>query len=338
MKRLLFAWMLLSALLTASALGQDDENREATGLPRKIGISPAGSPMIVSGKVTLEGAEQLRRPPIIRVTVLVGGIPFTATNAQKQGYYYLREIPRQSLSLLVEVDGTEVSRQVLMPSGMGNLTIDVSVPWIILRSAVKPGVINVRDAYMRSESAEVSFKKALEAVRSGKDSDAIKMFDAILGSDKNDYEAWTELGNIYFKRKSASNAEAAYYKAIELKRNYFTALINLGKLYFSLKRFDDAVLVLSNAAKSNPESADAHHFLGESYLQLKKGSMAVPEFEAAIKIAPEEKAELHLRLASLYDAANLKKKAVEEYKAFLKKRPDYSEKEKFEKYIKDNEK
>lgn len=338
MKRVLLGFVLISAFLTIFAAGQDDENREATGLPRKIGISPVGSPMIVSGKVTLEGAEQLRRQPVIRVTAMVGGIPFATTNAQKLGYYYLRDIPRQSVSLVVEVDGTEVTRQVLVASGMGNLTIDVTVPWIVLRSAVKPGVIIVRDAYVRSESAEVTFQKALETVRTGKDADAIKIFDTILGTDKNDYEAWTELGNIYFKRNLAANAEAAYYKAIELKRTYFTALINLGKLYFSLKRFDDAVLVLSNAARSNPESADAHHFLGESYLQLKKGSMAVPEFEAALKIAPDEKAELHLRLASLYDAANMKKKAVDEYKAFLKKRPDHSEKEKIEKYIKDNEK
>lgn len=337
MKRLLFALILVSVFLSAFAAGQDDENREATGLPRKIGISPAGSPMIVSGKVTLEGAEQLRRQPVIRVTALVGGIPFAVTNAQKLGYYYLRDIPRQSVSLLVEIDGTEVSRQILTPSGMGNLLIDVSVPWIVLRSAVKPGVINVRDAYSRSESSEANFLKALESVRAGKDAEAIKLFDAMLAADKNDYESWTELGNIYFKRNIASNAEAAYYKAIELKRDYFTALINLGKLYFSLKRFDDAVLVLSNAAKSNPESADAHHFLGESYLQLKKGSLAVPELTSALKIAPDEKAEIHLRLASLYDAANLKKKAAEEYKAFLKKRPDHPEKEKFEKYIKDNE-
>lgn len=336
MKRLLFALITISALLTTFAAGQDDENREATGLPRKIGISPAGSPMIVSGRVTLEGSEQLRRQPVIRVTAMVGGIPFATTNAQKLGYYYLRDIPRQSLSLIVEVDGTEVSRQVLVASGMGNLTVDVSVPWIVLRSAVKPGVINVRDAYLRSESAEANFQKALDAGRSGNVAEAVKLFDTILNTDKDDYEAWTELGNIYFKRNLASNAEAAYYKAIELKRDYYTALINLGKLYFSLKRFDDAVLVLSNAAKANPESADAHHFLGESYLQLKKGSLAVVEFTSALKVAPDEKAELHLRLAALYDAANMKKKAVEEYKTFLKKRPDHPEKARFQKYIAEN--
>ena len=158
----------------------------------------------------------------------------------------------------------------------------------------------------------------------------------MLAADPKDYEAWTELGNIYFRKKATDNAEAAYFKAIELKRDYFVALVNLGKLYFSVKRFDDAILVLTNAVKANAESADAHHFLGESYLAVKKGSLAVPELNAAIKLDPTGKSDLHLRLAALYDGAGLKQKAAAEYKLLLEKRPDHPDKAKFEKYISDN--
>ena len=56
----------------------------------------------------------------------------------------------------------------------------------------------------------------------------------------------------------------------------------------------------------------------------------------AIRLAPNEKADLHLRLGALYNAAGAKPQAVNEYKLFLQKRPDYKEKEKLEKYIKDN--
>jgi tetratricopeptide (TPR) repeat protein len=71
-------------------------------------------------------------------------------------------------------------------------------------------------------------------------------------------------------------------------------------------------------------------------LQAKKGSKAVIFFNKAIELAPTEKAELHLRLASLYDAANLKDRAVAEYKLFLGKVPNHPEKARIEKYIKDN--
>lgn len=83
-------------------------------------------------------------------------------------------------------------------------------------------------------------------------------------------------------------------------------------------------------------SADAQHYLGEAYLQAKKGSKAVGYLNEAIRLAPIEKAEIHLRLASLYNGAGLKDKAVEEYKMFLEKVPNYKEKEKIEKYIKEN--
>ena len=56
----------------------------------------------------------------------------------------------------------------------------------------------------------------------------------------------------------------------------------------------------------------------------------------AVELAPQEKAEIDLRLAMLYNAAGLKDRASGEYKAFLKKFPDHPEKAKLEKYIADN--
>jgi len=49
-------------------------------------------------------------------------------------------------------------------------------------------------------------------------------------------------------------------------------------------------------------------------------------------------AEVHLWLALLYNGAGMKDKAASEYDSFLKKRPDYSDKKKLEKYIADNKK
>ena len=165
---------------------------------------------------------------------------------------------------------------------------------------------------------------------------AVGFFNEILESEPKDFVVWTELGTFYFKENSLDNAEACYFKAIELKKDYFVALLNLGKLYVNRKQFDSAILVLSNAIARNPDSADAHYFLGESYLQTKKGSLAVAQLNEAIRLDPVGKAELHLRLASLYDAAGMKAKAANEYKVFLKKRPDYGERSKLEKYIADN--
>ncbi len=335
--RLLFLSSIF-VLLSTVAFAQDDENRQATGLPTEIKSGAVGTRMVVSGKIIIDGVETLERKPIITITILVTGAPFARTTARDTGYYTIGGIPRQDLTMLVEVDGIEVSRQPLVPSPMGNLTIDMTVPVAITKSLMKPGVISAPAGFQRNEKNQLLFEEALAAIKANDNGKAMKLLDQLLVAEPKDYEAWTEIGTISFKSKANENAEKAYLKAIELKKDYFIALLNLGKLYFSDKKFDNAILVLSNAVKVKEDSADAHHFLGESYLQIKKGSLAVGELNRAIALAPVEKADLHLRLAALYDAANLKPRAVEEYKQFLVKRPDHPDKKKFEKYIQENQK
>ena len=87
---------------------------------------------------------------------------------------------------------------------------------------------------------------------------------------------------------------------------------------------------------SDRNSADSFHYLGEAYLQNKQGSKAVVVLNEAIRLAPNEKADIHLRLGALYNAAGAKDRAANEYKLFLQKRPDHKDKSKLEAYIKEN--
>ena len=48
--------------------------------------------------------------------------------------------------------------------------------------------------------------------------------------------------------------------------------------------------------------------------------------------------EAHLRLAALYNGGGMKDKAATEYEQFLKKKPDYPDRKKLEKYIAENKK
>ncbi len=58
----------------------------------------------------------------------------------------------------------------------------------------------------------------------------------------------------------------------------------------------------------------------------------------AIRLDPVGKAEAHLRLAALYNAARMRDKAAAEYEQFLAKKPDYPEKKALEQYIRENKK
>ena len=164
------------------------------------------------------------------------------------------------------------------------------------------------------------------------------MLDRLLSVDPKDFIAWTELGTVKFKQGRFGEAEKPYQQALETNPSYIVALMNLGKLRMAEKKYDAAVEVFSRAVAAHPRSADANHFLGEAYLQIKKGSKAVGYLNEALRLDPLGKAEIHLRLAALYNAAGMKDKAVEEYEKFLAKKPDYPGRKKLEQYISENKK
>ncbi|MBK6723902.1 MAG: tetratricopeptide repeat protein [Acidobacteria bacterium] len=333
----IFLAISIALVGTTPLVAQDDETRSASGLPTKIGENTApGSRMNVSGRIKLEGAEGVKPTPIVTVHITQGGNSIQRATTNDAGIYLIQGVPRQNIGILVEVNGNEVARQPITSSTIGNQRIDMTIPWPIIRPDAKPGVIVANKLFQRTAKNEELFEKALAAGKALETKKAVDLFNEILTSEPKDFVAWTELGTVYFRANSLDNAEACYFKAIVLRSDYFAALINLGKLYLSRKRLDDAILVLSNAVASNPTSAEARHYLGESYLQAKKGSLAVPQLNEAIRLAPAEKADLHLRLASLYDAAGLKAKAAAEYKMFLEKRPDILKRSSSEKYIAEN--
>lgn len=326
----------IATALSTSSVAQDDEARQATGLPMQAGENfNRADRMNISGRISLETKEKLARMPVISVNVSFSGIPADRAIVNDTGFYVIRNVRRENFTIVIEVDGVEVVRQTIAVSAIGNPRFDFTVPWPKAATAA-PGVIFADQLYKRTDANEDLFKKATAAEKANKASVAVETFNVLLAADPKDFVAWTELGTVFFKNNSLDNAEACYFKAIEIKKDYFLALLNLGKLYLGRKQGDNAVLVLSNAVKTRPESADAHLFLAESYLLNKKGSSALHHFTEAIKLSPVEKAEAHLRLAALYDAAGAKNKASAEYKAFLEKQPGHPEKARFEKYIADN--
>ena len=323
---------LLLGTLAFTSIGQTDDIRQATGLPIPIGAS------VIYGRVSVQGLTATEPKPLVVVSLIINGIQADRRQTNDEGYYYFLTEPRDGANLVFEVNGSEIGRVVLSATASRSVRQDISFDWVAVKNAIgsKPSVVSVKDTHPRSADAQRSIEKAKAAAGKNDTETAISLFSGILEKDPNDFAVWTEIGTLYFKQSQLDNAEACYFKAIALKKDYLLALLNLGKLYMHRKQWDNAILVLSNAVKTAPDSADAHEYLGESFLQAKKGSSAVFHLNEAIKLAPDEKVELHLSLAMLFDAAGEKGRASSEYKLFLERRPNYEQKAKLEKYIAEN--
>lgn len=318
--------------LNVCATGQVDEISQATGLP-----IPIGSPVIY-GQISISGIGKDEQRPVVFVILYDGGIQIDRKQAADTGYYYFLRTPQNGQVLAFEIDGMEIGRAVVIAGMSNRVRQDISVDWKSLKGASRQmvGAFSAKDTYIRSADAERILDRALEAFRQKKHDQALNLLKVMLEKDPQDFLAWTLLGAINLAENKLKESSEALAKALELRPDFILALITVGELELAQKNFDRAIDVLSRAVEVNPKSAQANHLLGEAYLQAKKGSRAVAYLNKAIELAPLEKAEIHLRLAVLYNAAGFKDRAVAEYKAFLTKVKDHPDQKRIEQYIRDN--
>jgi tetratricopeptide (TPR) repeat protein len=251
------------------------------------------------------------------------------------GRYRFPDVQEGEYEIIVEVENVEVARLHISLLRQ-ELRQDIELEWTASRAAKKAVAISAADFYERTSSNKKRFGKAEEAIDKKDYAQAATLLRQLVSDDPKDFQAWTELGTVSLMQKEPGEAEKNYLRAIEERPTFILALVNLGRLRLAQKSFEGAVEILDKAVQAQPQSADANYYLGEAYLQIKKGSKAVGYLNEAIRLDPVGKADAHLRLAALYNAAGLKSKAATEYEAFLKVKPDYPDKKKLEQYISDN--
>ena len=262
----------------------------------------------------------------------------TVTN---NGRYRFMDVQNGDYEIVVESDGLEIARiQILINERVKtDIRRDLSFEWRADRSVQterKVQTLSATDYYQRPSENKARFQKAQEWIEKQEPAKAAPILEQVVIADPKDYEAWTELGTVYFKEGNPTRAEETYLRALESRSSFLLAMLNLGKLRLAQKNHDGAIDILSRAVETNQKSPDANYLLGEAYLGARKGSKAVSYLNQAILLDPVGKADVHLRLAALYKGAGLKDKAAAEYEMFLAKKPSYPDRKNLEQYIRDS--
>jgi tetratricopeptide (TPR) repeat protein len=271
-----------------------------------------------------------------------GGRVIARQPITNNGRYRFFDVTNGDYDIVVELETQEVARVRvhLIDRQRTDIRQDIQLEW---RDSFggrnrTPSTVSAEDQYNRSSANAAQFAKAREAMKRNDYDQAISILNQITSSDPKDFIALTELATMQSKKDKPAEAEKNYLRALSERPGFFLALLNLGKVRLAQKNYEGAIEVLSRAVEKQPLSADANYLLGESYLGIKKGSKAVGYLYEAIKLDPAGKAEAHLRLAALYNAAGAKDKAAAEFEQFLAKKPDYPQKKDLEKYIQENKK
>ena len=327
----LLAIVVFLLFFAASASAQIDDICPEAGLTPGLD-SPFAHVPYVYGKVTLKGLAAGAKFPNITVELEEGGTPQRVTVSKSGNYCFRRR--GSGGNITISLNGLTVGQRELSASGGTQDRQDFEISMDAPGSP--PATISAKYPYTRSDKTLELHKRAVIAAQAKKPDDAAKLFAELVTADPNDFIAWSELADQYFLLNKYEDANAAYKHALGLRIDYVPAWINIGQMRVAQKQLPAAIEIFKHLLELEPDSAKAYRLLGEAYLQNKQGSLGVEALNKAIELDPIGMAECHLAVAHLYELAGAKQMATKEYKAFLKKVPDYADRKRLEKFIQDN--
>lgn len=98
--------------------------------------------------------------------------------------------------------------------------------------------------------------------------------------------AYTNLGNIRFRRHDADGAEDLYKKALEIDAQQPEAQYNLGYVMLERGNPDKAIPLFHGALDADPKFSDAYFNLAMAYEQVGETDKARPYWKSYIKLEP----------------------------------------------------
>ena len=173
------------------------------------------------------------------------------------------------------------------------------------------------------QSFRARMQAAITLEKSGKLVDAEAQIHAAISLEPNDREANFILGNVLRARQLYDEAEAAYWRAVELggSRGDTDALLNLSSMQHRQGRFVEAVSVLEELLRLKPDYPEALGNLGVVFRDMGRAKEAEESLLRALKIAPDM-AGAYVNLANLYGAGGRNTEAESAARAALALEPD----------------
>jgi Tfp pilus assembly protein PilF len=135
------------------------------------------------------------------------------------------------------------------------------------------------------------------------------------------YDLYVQASRLDEDPKSFDEAEALYRQALELDPYLAIAYTNLGNIYF--RRHDDTTAdsMYRRALELDPKQSEAHYNLGYVLLERGDSSGAVPYFKAAISADPTF-ADAHFNLAMAFEQMGEVTKARPYWRKYVELEPE----------------
>jgi Tfp pilus assembly protein PilF len=140
-----------------------------------------------------------------------------------------------------------------------------------------------------SQEMQVLAQGAVDAMRAGRDDEAIQKFNEILATQPGCSDCHYNLGVAYSKKQQYAEAEASFQKAVELAPSSGDAYTGLANVYNAQKKFDLAQQASAKATElsgGGGDSAEGLYNQGVILWNAGKYADAKVQFEAAVQADP----------------------------------------------------
>ena len=199
----------------------------------------------------------------------------------------LPKIKRPLSELRIVSDGRSIvveSAEGSFEPATGQMMLDLSV------RTLRDDIVRVLRPSAGRERARAAYELYLEASQLDEDpatlDQAVELYRRALELDPWLAIAYTNLGNIAFRRQSNDEAETFYKKALEIDARQPEAKYNLGYLMLERGEPERSVEYFRGAIEADPDFADAHFNLAMAYEQMGNPGEARPFWESYIALEP----------------------------------------------------
>jgi DNA-binding transcriptional MerR regulator len=199
----------------------------------------------------------------------------------------LPKVTRPLQELRIVSDGERVvvrSQDGAFEPLTGQMVLDFEV------KTLRDDVVRVLRPSAGRERARTAYELYLRASQLDEEpltmDDAERLYREAIALDPWLAIAYTNLGNIRFRRQDGTHAEELYKKALEIDARQPEAQYNLGYVMLERGEPDGSIPLFLGAIESDPKFSDAYFNLAMAYEQVGESQKARPYWKSYIMLEP----------------------------------------------------
>jgi len=171
--------------------------------------------------------------------------------------------------------------------------------------------------------ASQAFQRALQSHQQGRLDQAERLYQAILATQPNHFDALHQFGILRYQQGRYAEALAHIGAALQARPADVAALSNFGLVCATCGHPEDALASYDKALALKPDLAQAHNNRGNALRDLKRHGEALASFERAVALAPDY-AEAHNNRGNALVDLKRPEEALASYERALAARPGFA--------------